>query len=117
MMPVTNLAFLLPICVGLLVCATAVSSETKLDSHTEAALQAAINGDHRSAVNKARDKYRKPLETLAYFGFRSDMTVVEKTITPAEHPGLGTALCGLQIQPSAVVEYAGFGVAVALHRR
>ncbi len=77
MMPVTNHAFLLPICVGLLVAATAVSSEAKLDSHTEAALQAAINGDHRSAVNKARDKYRKPLETLAYFGFRSNMTVVE----------------------------------------
>ena len=37
MMPVTNHTFLLPICVGLLVVSTVVSSATKLDSHTEAA--------------------------------------------------------------------------------
>ena len=47
------------------------------DATTEAALNAAINGEHRSAENKARDVYRHPMETLAFFGFRSDMTVVE----------------------------------------
>lgn len=41
------------------------------------AVDAAINGEHRSAENKARDQYRHPKETLAFFGFRPDMTVVE----------------------------------------
>ena len=48
-----------------------------LDAVTSAALDAAINGDQRSDENKARDKFRHPKETLAFFGFRSDMTVVE----------------------------------------
>jgi predicted methyltransferase len=42
-----------------------------------AALDAAIGGAHRSEANKARDRYRHPGETLAFFGFRPDMTVVE----------------------------------------
>jgi predicted methyltransferase len=49
----------------------------EMDSVTNAALDAAIAGDHRSDANKARDEYRRPKETLAFFGFRSDMTVVE----------------------------------------
>ncbi|MCC2616962.1 methyltransferase [Aestuariibacter halophilus] len=36
-----------------------------------------INGDHRSAENKARDVYRKPLETLSFLGLQNDMTVIE----------------------------------------
>jgi predicted methyltransferase len=48
-----------------------------LDGKTRAALEKALTGEHRSAANKARDRYRHPLETLAFFGFRSDMTVVE----------------------------------------
>jgi predicted methyltransferase len=47
------------------------------DAETAAALDAAIGGSHRSAENRARDKYRHPKETLAFFGFRPDMTVVE----------------------------------------
>ena len=34
-------------------------------------------GEHRSAENKARDKYRHPKETLLFFGLGPDMTVVE----------------------------------------
>ena len=48
-----------------------------LNDRTNAALDAAINGDHRSDGNRARDQYRRPKETLSFFGFRSDMTVVE----------------------------------------
>jgi predicted methyltransferase len=48
-----------------------------LDSQTETALQTAIGGAHRSDENRARDQYRRPMETLAFFGFRSDATVVE----------------------------------------
>jgi len=49
----------------------------ELDAATAAALDVAIAGEHRSAENKARDVFRRPKETLAFFGFRSDMTVVE----------------------------------------
>lgn len=43
------------------------------------ALESAIAGEHRSAKNKARDQYRHPKETLAFFGFKPEMTVVELT--------------------------------------
>ncbi len=49
----------------------------ELDAKTAAAPDAATAGEHRSAENKARDVYRRPRETLAFFGFRSDMAVVE----------------------------------------
>ena len=49
----------------------------EMDATTGTALDAAIAGDHRSDANKARDESRRPKETLAFFGFRSDMTVVE----------------------------------------
>jgi predicted methyltransferase len=48
-----------------------------LDAQTSAALDAAIAGEHRSAANKARDRYRHPKETLEFFGLRRGMTVVE----------------------------------------
>ena len=48
-----------------------------LDETTGERLTAIIKGEHRSAENKARDIYRKPLETLSFLGVRSDMTVVE----------------------------------------
>lgn len=69
-------------------------------------LKEIIAGDHRTAENKARDRYRNPYETLTFFGIRPDMTVVEiypgrgwyteilapylkgsGTLYAAEHPG------------------------------
>jgi predicted methyltransferase len=41
------------------------------------ALKSAIAGEHRSAVNKARDTYRHPYETLTFFGIKPTMTVIE----------------------------------------
>ena len=41
------------------------------------ALQAAVAGPHREPANRLRDHYRHPLETLAFFGIRDDMSVVE----------------------------------------
>jgi predicted methyltransferase len=41
------------------------------------AIDAALAGAHRSAANKARDRYRHPKETLEFFGLRPEMTVVE----------------------------------------
>jgi predicted methyltransferase len=50
------------------------------DAHQQSQLEQAIAGNHRSAINKARDVYRHPKETLEFFGFNPSMTVVE--ITP-----------------------------------
>ena len=40
-------------------------------------LDKAIAGDWRTPANVARDRYRHPHETLAFFGIHRDMTVVE----------------------------------------
>lgn len=40
-------------------------------------LQAAIAGPHRTEDERARDRFRKPAETLEHFGVRPDMTVLE----------------------------------------
>ncbi|WP_202795540.1 class I SAM-dependent methyltransferase [Rhodospirillum centenum] len=48
-----------------------------LDAATAAALETALAGAHRSDANKARDVYRHPKETLAFFGLSADQTVVE----------------------------------------
>lgn len=37
----------------------------------------ALEGEHRSESNRARDVYRHPRETLEFFGLREGMTVVE----------------------------------------
>jgi predicted methyltransferase len=44
---------------------------------TEALLDQALAGEHRSRANKVRDPYRHPRETLLFFGLKPDMTVVE----------------------------------------
>jgi len=43
----------------------------------DAALQAAIAGDWRSAADKARDRYRHPYETLTFYGLKPGLTVLE----------------------------------------
>jgi predicted methyltransferase len=53
------------------------ASVTETSGADLAKLKAVVNGDQRSAANKARDKYRHPVETLAFFGIRPNMTVVE----------------------------------------
>jgi predicted methyltransferase len=62
---------------AMLVPVSSCADDATLEAGTSAALDAAINGSHRSAENRARDQYRRPRETLAFFGFRSDATVVE----------------------------------------
>ena len=46
-------------------------------SHSAPDLDTELAGDQRRAVNRARDGYRHPAETLAFFGLKPDMTVVE----------------------------------------
>lgn len=40
-------------------------------------VKSALAGDHRSEDQRARDQYRNPAATLAFFGLEPDMTVVE----------------------------------------
>ena len=52
------------------------STYTAAHVHTDK-LSQAVSGEHRSDKNKARDMYRHPAQTLAFFGFKPDMTIVE----------------------------------------
>jgi predicted methyltransferase len=61
--------------VSLVASAAAPSGETS--GADLAKLKKVVNSDQRSAANKARDKYRHPVDTLAFFGIRPNMTVVE----------------------------------------
>jgi predicted methyltransferase len=46
-------------------------------ARADEALSAVLAGPHRSAANVARDVWRHPKETLAFFGLTPEMTVVE----------------------------------------
>ncbi|MEM7359642.1 MAG: methyltransferase [Pseudomonadota bacterium] len=48
-----------------------------LDADFAAKLKAASEGEHRSDKNKARNKYRNPIETMEFFGLKPDMTIME----------------------------------------
>lgn len=66
-----------------LVSATAVPAIAQDHSHHAAHAApnyaAVLAGAHRSEANRARDQYRHPAETLAFFGLQPGMTVVEVT--------------------------------------
>jgi predicted methyltransferase len=47
------------------------------DAATLATLDRVLAGDQRSEQSRARDAWRHPKETLQFFGFRQDMTVLE----------------------------------------
>lgn len=47
------------------------------DAHISKDLAAAVAAPNRSETNRARDKYRHPAETLAFFGIKPTDTVVE----------------------------------------
>ena len=53
-------------------CAAGSSRQT-----TAEALTGILAGEHRTADNRARDRYRHPKETLLFFGLRPEMRVLE----------------------------------------
>jgi len=57
--------------------AALVAGGASVAAEVGAELAAAIAGPQRSDANRARDQWRHPAQTLAFFGIRSDMTVVE----------------------------------------
>ena len=50
------------------------------DVQNKEMLERVLQGSHRSEVNRLRDKYRRPVETLTFFGVKPNSNVVE--ITP-----------------------------------
>ena len=54
-----------------------IFSFTHLQADELIPLNQVIASEHRSAINKLRDKYRHPAQTLAFFGIKQDMTVIE----------------------------------------
>lgn len=56
---------------------TTGGGETAVTPVVAADLNAILAGDHRSEKNRARDEFRHPKETLAFFGITPDMTVIE----------------------------------------
>jgi predicted methyltransferase len=48
-----------------------------LDAAARKALEQAVAAPHRSEANRARDRYRHPVETLSFFGIEPTDTVVE----------------------------------------
>ena len=68
------------------------------------ALQAVIDGEHRSAEHKARDQYRHPAETLTWLGLKSHMTVVE--ITPGR--GWYTEILAPYLKDNGIFYAAGY---------
>ncbi|WP_417659010.1 class I SAM-dependent methyltransferase [Pseudidiomarina sp.] len=58
---------------GLLACSEPTASAVAQDN----ALEQAVQAESRQDANKARDKFRNPQQTLAFFGIRPNMTVVE----------------------------------------
>jgi len=62
---------------SLLVAAAALAAAAPVARAADQALISAVQGSHRSETNKVRDKDRHPLQTLQFFGLRSDATVVE----------------------------------------
>ncbi len=53
------------------------ASAPVLAQSTEALLDKALTGAHRSEANRARDPYRHPRDTLLFFGVKPDMSVLE----------------------------------------
>lgn len=52
-------------------------SDTPEPADTDGKIKWALAGAQRSDADRARDKYRHPLETLEFFGLKDDMTVIE----------------------------------------
>jgi predicted methyltransferase len=57
--------------------ASAAEGPNSMDAATEAKLKTFLAGPQRSDANKARDSFRRPLETLKFFGLKDNMTVLE----------------------------------------
>lgn len=61
----------------LTICSFAILGVAHADNSIDAKVEAALADEARPAADVMRDKNRKPLETLNFFGLKDDMRVVE----------------------------------------
>ena len=66
-----------PVLAGAILLLFASQTGAHAESAKQDALKAAIDNPARAAADRARDRYRHPLETLRFFGIKPTMTVVE----------------------------------------
>jgi predicted methyltransferase len=75
----------------------------------DAVLKTVVQGAHRAAENRARDQYRRPYESLAFWGLRPGATVVElspgggywtEILAPYARQTRGTYIAGLSGDPA-----------------
>ena len=90
--------------IGLLFTGPARADHHAAAEGVDPALQAAIDGEHRSAEHKARDQYRHPAQTLTWLGLKPDMTVVE--ISPSR--GWYTEILAPYLKDNGTLYLAGF---------
>lgn len=67
---------------GALAACAAVPSTAVQSAPRDAALDAVVAGEWRSAEQKARDVYRRPVEALTFWGLKPGMTVIEVSPGP-----------------------------------
>ena len=54
-----------------------ITNSYAINNNTETSINDAINGEHRTKENKARDAYRNPNKTLLFFGIQKNIKVLE----------------------------------------
>lgn len=90
--------------IGMLLAGQALADHHAATEGVDPALQAAIDGEHRSAEHKARDQYRRPAQTLTWLGLKPDMAVVE--ISPSR--GWYTEILAPYLKDQGSLYLAGF---------
>ena len=76
-----------------------------MNDSSEVLINKAIEGEHRTEENKARDTYRHPKETLLFFGIKLNMSVLE--ILPGR--GWYTEILAPVLKTSGKLTIASFG--------
>jgi len=82
-----------------------ITNSYAMDNSTEILINEAIEGEHRTEENKARDIYRHPKETLLFFGIKLNMSVLE--ILPGR--GWYTEILAPVLKTSGQLTIASFG--------
>lgn len=97
------------IAVALMAASTTATADSSSGAETKALISAASVAEHRSPENIARNAYRNPVETLAFFGLTPDMTVLEI------HPGglWYTEILGPVLKDQGQLIVAGYDTSIA----
>ena len=91
--------------VSLIAISALITNSYAMNNSTEILINEAIEGEHRTKENKARDIYRHPKETLLFFGIKLNMSVLE--ILPGR--GWYTEILAPVLKTSGQLTVASFG--------